>query len=215
VVGGLGVDEIYGGAGNDILLGNGVPEEGVLPVLKIITVDVNGISESAITPEEYGGTLGELPVVDDDATDVLYGGAGNDLLYGFGGADQLSGGRGSDELVGGLGNDELDGGSGPDYFTFAEYGVANEDHISHFQRKDAILLDTEVFTGIGTAGETLKTKYFHEGSEAEGKNDRIIYDKASGTIYYDGDGSGDAYAMEAVASIHGSFNLKADYFELV
>ena len=216
VVGGLGADEIYGGAGNDILSGNGIPEGGAEPVLEIITVDVDGINEDPIDPaEEYGGSLGELPVGDDDATDVLFGGAGHDILYGFGGADQLNGGRGSDQLVGGLGNDQLDGGRGADYFAYAEFGAANFDHIEGFQKKDTILLDSDVFTGIGEAGETLKKKYFHEGTEAESKNDKIIYDKASGAIYYDKDGSGDAYAMEEIASIHHGFKLKADYFDLV
>jgi Ca2+-binding RTX toxin-like protein len=215
VVGGFGADAIYGSAGNDILLGNGIPQGGALPLLEIITVDVNGPDGSAITPEQYGGSLGELPLVDDDAVDVIYGGIGDDLLFGFGGSDQLNGGLGSDQLVGGLGKDDLEGGRGADFFAYAEFGAGNYDHIEGFQKSDTILLDVDVFTGIGSASETLKKKYFHEGTEAEGTNDKIIFDKSSGIIYYDQDGSGDAHAMEEVASIHHGFKLKADYFDLV
>lgn len=215
VVGGLGADEIYGGSGNDILLGNGIPDDAPLPPLGPITVDFDGVSEDPITPEQYGGSLGELPVTDDDASDTIYGGDGNDVALGFGGADFLYGGRGSDLLVGGLGNDQLDGGKGADGFGFAEFGAANADHLVRFQTKDTILLDVDVFTGIGAADTTLKNKYFHKGTEAEGKNDKIIYDKKSGTIYYDQDGSGSAHGAEEVATVQKGFKLKADYFDLV
>jgi Ca2+-binding RTX toxin-like protein len=199
VIGGLGADEIYGGNGSDLLFGNGIPANAELPVLPIITVDMDGIDQEPLEPEQFGGNLGELPLIDDDASDVLYGGNGDDVAFGFGGADQLFGGKGIDALVGGLGNDLLDGGKGADYFVFAEFGADNADKIVGFQKKDTILLDTEVFTGIGKAGHTLKNKYFHQGTEPEGKNDKIIYDKKEGVIYYDKDGSGDSYDMQEIA----------------
>jgi Ca2+-binding RTX toxin-like protein len=215
IVGGLGADEIYGGAGNDIIFGNGIPEGAALPLLEVITVDFDGIGEIPIEPEEFGGELGELPLVDDDASDVLNGGSGHDVLFGLGGADQLYGGKGGDLLVGGLGNDKLDGGRGADFFGYAEYGAENADRIFGFKKKDGFELDVDAFTGIGAAGETLKKKYFHEGTEAESKNDKIIYDKALGTISYDQDGSGSTYDMQEVATIRSGFKLKADYFDLV
>lgn len=215
IVGGLGADEIYGSAGNDIIFGNGIPDGEALPLLATIAVDVDGVREEPLDPaEQFGGNLGELPLVDDDATDVAYGGSGRDLIFGLGGADQLFGGKGGDLLLGGLGNDELDGGRGADFFAYSEYGAGNADHISGFQKKDGFYLDADVFLGIGAAGETLAKKYFHEGTEAEGKNDKIIYDKASGTIYYDQDGSGGTYDIQEIASIHAGFKLKAAYFDL-
>ena len=216
VVGGLGADEVYGGAGNDILLGNGVPVNGPLPLLELISVNIDGIGETPIDPAEFfGGELGDIPVTDDDAADVLFGGARNDLLYGFGGNDQLSGGNNEDGLVGGLGNDRLDGGRGADYFVFAEYGKANFDKIAKFQKIDTIVLDTDVFTGIGKADSTLKKKYFHKGAEADGKNDKIIYDKKSGKLYYDQDGSGNDHGADLIAKIQSGSKIKADYIDLV
>ncbi|NCO03548.1 MAG: type I secretion C-terminal target domain-containing protein, partial [Alphaproteobacteria bacterium] len=51
---------------------------------------------------------------DDNAIDLLYGGAGNDTIYGYGGDDFLDGGDGDDILIGGAGNDTLIGGAGVD-----------------------------------------------------------------------------------------------------
>ena len=216
VVGGLGADEIYGGAGDDILLGNGIPDDGELPLLELIAVDFDGVSWDVIDPAEfYGGELGELPTTDDNATDVLNGGLGNDILFGFGGDDQLSGGKGVDALVGGLGNDVLDGGRDADIFVFAEYGAANADKIAKLQKIDFIGLDTDVFTGIGKADSTLKNKYFHKGTEADGKNDKIIYDKKSGKLYYDQDGSGSEHGAELIAKIQSGTKVKADHIELL
>ncbi|MBN9020661.1 MAG: hypothetical protein J0H08_00860 [Rhizobiales bacterium] len=216
VVGGLGADEVYGGAGDDIILGNGIPDDAPLPLLELISVNVDGIGEMPIDPAEFfGGELGELPIVDDDAADVLNGGTGNDILAGFGGNDQLSGGKDSDALVGGIGNDFLDGGRGADYFVFAEYGAANYDTIARFQKIDSIVLDTDVFTGIGKADSTLKNKYFHKGSEAEGKNDKIIYDKKAGKLYYDQDGSGSDHSAELIAKIQSGSKVKADHIDLI
>ena len=215
VVGGLGADEVYGGNGDDILLGNGIPDDAPLPLLELISVNVDGVYEVPIDPAEFfGGELGELPIVDDDAADVLIGGTGNDVLAGFGGDDQLSGGKDSDVLLGGLGNDFLDGGRAADYFAFAEFGSANADNIAKLQNIDRIALDTEVFTGIGDADSTLKKKYFHKGTEADGKNDKIIYDKKSGKLYYDQDGSGDAHAAELIAKIQSGSKVKADHIDL-
>ncbi len=53
-------------------------------------------------------------MADDDAVDILSGGAGSDYLYGYGGADQLNGGADGDLLFGGDGNDLLNGDGGED-----------------------------------------------------------------------------------------------------
>jgi serralysin len=36
----------------------------------------------------------------------------------------------------------------------------------------------------------LQSKYFFAGSQAHDKDDHIIYNKASGALYYDSDGTG-------------------------
>lgn len=51
---------------------------------------------------------------DDNAADILNGGAGNDWIYGWGGNDTIDGGEDNDVVFGGDGNDTLSGGAGDD-----------------------------------------------------------------------------------------------------
>jgi Ca2+-binding RTX toxin-like protein len=201
IVGGLGADEIYGDSGNDFLFGNGVVPGGPLPILEIITVSVDGVTGLPITPEQFGGDMGELPIVDDNASDQLYGGTGHDAAWGFGGDDEIYGGKGHDDLAGGLGNDLLVGGLGNDQFVFAEFGKINFDRILDFHPGDTFGLDVEVFKGLGDAGTTLAAKYFYIGSAPETPDDRIIYDVKKAAVFYDRDGSGDTYAMKKIAVV--------------
>jgi Ca2+-binding RTX toxin-like protein len=55
---------------------------------------------------------------DSDGADTLFGGSGNDTLLGGGGADLLWGGAGDDVLEGGVGADTLTGGAGANRFVF-------------------------------------------------------------------------------------------------
>jgi Ca2+-binding RTX toxin-like protein len=96
-----GNDEISGGTGNDLLLGDVVP----------ITLGLRFL-QSATQAQAAGN-------------DTLYGGAGNDTLYGDGGDDLLDGGNDSDTLFGGEGNDTLLGGEGDDTYWFYAGGGAD------------------------------------------------------------------------------------------
>jgi Ca2+-binding RTX toxin-like protein len=51
-----------------------------------------------------------------------------------------------------------------------------------------------VFTRAGASG-TLSPSAFHQGANAADAGDRILYDAATGNIFYDGDGSGAAAAL--------------------
>lgn len=216
LVGGLGADIIRGGAGNDFLFGNGVVAGGPLPILEIITVDVDGVTGLPIAPAAiFGGEMGELPIVDDNASDVLYGGSGRDSAWGFGGADTLYGGSGKDTLAGGLGRDLLWGGAGKDQFVFSEFGNKNFDQIGDFHKGDRIALSVGKFKDIGKAGKTLDKKFFHEGNSPKNGNDRIIYDKGKGKLFYDRDGSGGKYDMKKVAVLDPGTVLKASDFDLI
>jgi len=80
LAGNFGADQITGGKGDDLLLGDG-------------RIQVSGVGASGhimtllVGREESGGA------------DTLAGGLGNDTLVGGGGADILSGGQGSDRFV--------------------------------------------------------------------------------------------------------------------
>ena len=146
-----------------------------MPLLEVITVNVDGVGEVPITPEQFGGNMGQLPTVDDNATDLLYGGSGADAAWGFGGNDELYAGKGADQLTGGLGNDLLVGGAGKDQFAFAEFGKKNFDQIIDFHSGDSIGLAVSAFKGLGKAGKALSDKFFHIGSGPadQGRQDHL------------------------------------------
>lgn len=84
-----GDDVLYGGAGNQRILGKGGNDT------------------------LYGG-LGDDQLEGSNGTDTLYGQDGDDLLLGGNDSDELYGGSGADKLEGGFGDDILEGGDGED-----------------------------------------------------------------------------------------------------
>ncbi len=100
--------ELYGQAGNDLFLGS--KQDDTL---------FGGAGNDALIGVFFGGTGNDL-LYGDDGDDTLYGAAGNDTLYGGAGNDillgdgTLLGAAGNDALFGGDGNDTLDGGAGND-----------------------------------------------------------------------------------------------------
>jgi Ca2+-binding RTX toxin-like protein len=167
--------------------------------------------------------------------DTIFGGSGNDTIFGGSGSDQLRGGRGADQLDGGSGRDtvrggsgddlvdggrgrdELTGGSGWDSFVFdTSLGSRNVDTITDFNaEQDNILLSQWVFSNIW-AGD-LQEEQFHAAvgaNEGQDGDDRIIYDTASGSLYYDADGSGSGDAVR-FAIVSGAPSLTAEDFVIV
>jgi serralysin len=121
--------------------------------------------------------------------DRLEGGSGKDFLDGNSGNDILLGGNDDDILWGGAGRDTLTGGSGKDtfYFITPQDGT---DKIKDFKvTNDFIGIDPLGFGGGLTMG-TLKADQFRVGSSAKDSNDRFIYNKSTGALYFDSDGSG-------------------------
>jgi Ca2+-binding RTX toxin-like protein len=162
----------------------------------------------------YGGTVSRtLTIGVGNAVEttpfVLRGGAGGDVL---------SGEAGHDTLYGSAGNDMLTGGAGQDMFVFDTKlnKRTNVDRIADFVvRDDGIFLDNGVFKALGRGSATgvkLNSDMFVTGTKAQDREDRIVYDKKSGALYYDADGTG-ASAQVKIATL--SKNLKmtaADFF---
>jgi len=121
-------------------------------------------------------------------------GTGNSLantLTGNAAANVLSGQGGNDTLNGGAGNDVLNGGAGADRYVFdtALNGSSNVDRLADFSAvNDTIVLDRTIFSQLATG--TLPDSRFFAGTAAHDADDRIIYNAATGNIYYDADGSG-------------------------
>jgi Ca2+-binding RTX toxin-like protein len=129
---------------------------------------------------------------------------GNELansLRGHAGDDTLGGLSGNDTLNGGLGNDTLSAGDGRDSIRFDSLlnALTNIDTITDFTvADDTIQLENAVFASLTTTG-TLALGSFRLGKAAVDANDYLIYDDATGALYYDADGNGVAAAVQFAA----------------
>ena len=171
MLGGDGWDKLRGGDGDDVLMGEGGNDQ--------ITGGLgNDILDGGFGFDFLNGKEGN---------DTLIGFNGEDLLIGGAGDDIIDGGRHADRIVGGIGSDTLTGGEDADTFVFDNYdGV---DTITDFESGvDVIELARPAFTEVRFG--TLYESAFVVGTEAQDVSDRIIYDQATGNIYYDADGSG-------------------------
>ncbi|MBF9198189.1 cadherin domain-containing protein [Microvirga terrestris] len=157
--------------------------------------------------------------VDDVNPERTSGSASNDMIKGGAGKDTIGGGLGDDKLFGALGNDVLTGGKGKDIFVFdtKTNKKTNVDKIGDFSVKDdSIWLDNAVFTKVGKGTELkpgkLAKDLFWTGKTAHDSSDRIVYDKATGALYYDQDGTGRG-AQVKIATIKKGLPLtEKDFF---
>jgi Ca2+-binding RTX toxin-like protein len=150
--------------------------------------------------------------------DLLKAEAGGDRVYGDSGNDTIFGGLGDDFISGGSGIDRLYGEAGRDTFVFdARTGRTNVDQIYKYDPKDdTIWFDNAVFRKLGKGSLTKPKKFgadmFVKNNKALDREDRIIYDKKTGSLYYDKDGTGSA-AKVKVATLDKNLKLThLDFF---
>jgi len=175
-------------SGNSILVADGVKLDFEQARAHVVTVKVSDSSGASYLKDV---TIGITDVAKETAT-------------GSTGADRIVGGSGADRISGGLGNDILTGGKGKDTFVFDTKldKKKNVDTITDFNVKDdTIQIDNKYFTKVGSKGTPTKpvkldSKMFWTGTKAHDEDDRIIYDKKSGALYYDADGTGKAAAVK-------------------
>jgi hypothetical protein len=187
--GGNGDDTMYGGTGSDVIKGGN---------------DADAI-HGDVSDDRLFGLAGTDLLWGDDGNDSLAGGADFDTLNGGTGADTLSGDAGSDGLSGGEGKDVLNGGDGDDFlrgglgrdtltggagidtFNFNYLGAVNADRIVDFVvGTDRISLSSGTFPAVHA---NLDAQEFRLGTAALDGDDRILYDSATGRLYYDPDGT--------------------------
>jgi serralysin len=162
--------------------------------------------------DTLNGNDGDDTLTGDAGNDTLNGGIGIDTLTGGAGIDTLSGGAGNDRLSGGLGKDSLTGGAGNDQFVFDVKAKNNADVISGFEHgADKILMENAVFKALGNV---MKAGYFYVGKAAHDANDHIIYNKATGALFYDDDGTG-AHAQVQFATLAGHPGINAKDFLVI
>ncbi|MBJ6125833.1 right-handed parallel beta-helix repeat-containing protein [Microvirga splendida] len=204
VYGGSGNDRVYGSSGNDRVYGSSGDDY------------VNGGSGN---DRVYGGS-GDDRAYGGSGDDRVYGDSGDDRVYGDSGDDRVYGGSGNDTVNGGSGNDRLYGGSGSDAFVFnTKLGSASSDRKVNFDKVvdfnvkyDSFLLDNRVFDELGSGTfsnpKQLEKEFFTSSGKARERDDYLIYNKKTGVLSYDVDGSG---SKEAVEFAQLSKNLKLTY----
>jgi Ca2+-binding RTX toxin-like protein len=212
--GGTGADTMIGGLGSDTYVvdnaGDIVTEgagAGTDTVQSTVTftlgANVENLTMSGVAIDGTGNAL----------ANTLLGNALNNVLSGLGGNDQINGGVGIDYIFGGAGNDDLTGGAGEDRYQFD--AVLNVDDILDFSvTDDRIFLDRDIFTGIAVNG-SLAASAFVNGTVAGDATDRIVYDSATGNIFYDADGlAGSAQTLFATVTA-GTALTNLDFFAYV
>ena len=180
-------DRIFGGIGNDRLYGRGGSD-------RLYGEDGNDRLLGSSGNDALSGGNGSDHLDGSTDNDVLNGGGGNDRLYGGSGDDVFSAGGGNDRLYGEGGADIFRSGSGKDVFVYNTIpdSLTGVDTIRDFSvANDTFWLNNRAFTGLGSEGR-LKSSAFWTGTQAHDATDRVIYDRASGVLYYDPDGNGAA-----------------------
>ncbi|MBF9233668.1 M10 family metallopeptidase C-terminal domain-containing protein, partial [Microvirga alba] len=200
-----GADRMVGGAGDDTYIvdniGDAVIEDAGSGIDRVLT----SVSYTlGVNVENLTAAIGTnaLSLTGNTLNNTIVGNAGNN------------------QLAGGLGKDTLTGGSGQDTFVFNTKlnAKTNLDNITDFNVKDdTIWLSRSIFKALGKKGTPaspakLDKKMFWVGPKAHDKDDRIIYDKAKGILYYDADGSGAGKAI-AFATVPKKLKMTAaDFF---
>jgi len=199
IEGGAGSDEIRfsdtfpGHAGATLLLSPGV--------VGIERVTIGG--GTGLTPTSTSLDL-NLNAQHITSNLTLIGNLGANRIRGSQAPDIIRGNQGNDTLIGGLGQDDLQGGPGRDCFMFDTpvgdplTAVSNRDRINDFAvGLDRIVLDSTSYPDIPLG--PLNATSFVLGAAATSIHQRIIYDRPSGFLYYDRDGSAAVYSPCQIA----------------
>jgi Ca2+-binding RTX toxin-like protein len=206
---------------------------GATGVLTVRTVMVTDANTNPQNPGDliqlsgnYAGSYIDLKNGEDTALSSATGGA-YDTFIGGTGSDTLSGGLGSDKLNGGGGNDSMTGGGGSDLFVFATaVNATGTDRITDFNADNAsanhdfIDLTGSIFTGLGATGGVLNAGGFLTFNSAtystSGNTAKIVYDAATGDLWYDGNGSTGGLNGTVIANLVGiSGTLDATDFHII
>ncbi len=185
--GGLGTDQMQGAAGNDTYIVDNAGD--------VISEAVNkghDVVQSSVAHTLFN-----------NVEDLTLTGTKNINGVGNGLANVIAGNTGNNVLNGMAGNDTLTGGDGLDRFLFntALNATTNVDTITDFVvADDAFQLDNAVFTAFPNPGG-LSMGAFVVGTAATTASHRIVYDAASGDVFYDRDGSAAVHAQILFAHV--------------
>jgi serralysin len=211
-----GADTMRGLAGNDSYVVDNVGDR----VVEVAGGGRDGVLASV--SYRIGAHVEKLTLTGSAAIDgtgnsghnVLTGNSAANTLTGESGNDTIRGGTGDDRIFGGRGNDSLRGEGGTDrfYFDTPLNASTNVDDLVNFTPADDwILLEQDIFSGIASSG-VLSASAFRLGTTAQDASDRILYDQATGRIFYDPDGAGGAAAILFATVNDGTAVTNADFY---
>ena len=209
LTGSAGNDILRGGGGNDTLNGAGGSDlldfsDGAAGINFTLVNNGSGTvfnsGAAGLGTDTYSGFEGVIGTAYDDtltgsaSADQLRGGEGSDVIAGLAGDDRIVGGGGADTLTGGADNDTFVFNSAPNAVDTITDFNASESAAS----EDIIELSLATFTALTTtAGNTLSASEF-ASANGTGADDtfaagvHVIYDSATGNLYYDSDGGSSA-----------------------
>ncbi len=194
-----GNDTLDGGAGADQMFGANGDDTYIVDNAGDVTSEVSaGGGIDTVISSVTRNLTANLENLTLSGTDNITGAGNalNNVIIGNSGANTLYGLDGADTLNGGLGADTLQGGTGADSYVFSTaLGGGNVDSIVGFSVvDDTIVLSNAIFTGLSVG--TLAASAFVIGAAAADADDRIIYNSATGALFFDADGNGGGAAVQ-------------------
>ena len=182
LVGNLGINTLIGKQGNDIYF-----------VQTAGATIIENVGEGLDTLFNY-----VTMTLDAEVEDMRMQGTSNIDGTGNSMNNVLTGNSGDNVLNGKAGNDTLIGGAGADKFAFNTVLNAgtNVDTIADFQAGDAIQLYQTIFTSLTPGSLAAGNFVAAAGATAQEADDFILYDTATGNLYYDQDGIGGTAATQ-------------------
>lgn len=195
LVGGAGADRMVGGLGNDSYIVDNAGDR--------VVERAGGGTDTVLTGLDYriGREIENLTLTGTADVD----GTGNRL------DNVVTGNVGANVLDGGLGSDTLTGGAGADTFAFTTaLGADNVDVVTDFSVADDTLgLSSAIFAELGLGRIDRSELSF---GKARDESDRIIYDRKTGELFYDADGSGSGSDAVLFARLEAGLALTTDDF---
>ena len=213
IIGNAGANAIHGRGGTDTLIGLGGNDVYYTDIAATQAWESAGGGNDALyTSVSYtlaGGS--EIEVLSTNT----HGATAAINLTGNATAQTIFGNAGANTLDGKGGNDYLQAFGGADTFAFTTaLGAGNVDTIAGFSTvDDVIVLDDAVFAGVGSLG-ALGASAFHTGAAAADAGDRIVYNSATGQLFFDADGAGGGAAVQ-FATLQAGLALSASDFQVI
>jgi Ca2+-binding RTX toxin-like protein len=199
-------NRIDGRGGNDTMSGGAGGDTYVVDSIGDVVIEAAGAGidtiESFVNVASLANNVENLTLLNAGSQNGNGNGLGNTIV----------GGGGVNFIDGKLGADTLTGNGGIDRFLFTTaLGAGNIDTITDFTLiDDGFRLDDAIFTGLSTG--FLGVNAFRIGAAAADAEDRIVYNEATGALFFDSDGSGAAAAQQFATVSTGLALTNADFF---